>query len=81
MKTVNRAPEPMSSIFSRLDGVRMSEPDRDIAKAYLRKTEAVLDLIWLAGARIRAAIVRTPGMRSKAGTRLSSQKRIAVQLP
>jgi hypothetical protein len=56
-----------------LDSVQMSEHDREIAKAYLRKTETVLNLIWLAGARIRAALARRPVERALVGTGSSGQ--------
>jgi hypothetical protein len=44
-----------------MDGVQMRKLDRRIAEAYLRKTEAVFDLIWLAGTRIRGVFARSPG--------------------
>ena len=65
MKSINEAPEPMSSMLKRLDDSPMRERDRQIAKAYLRKPEAMLDLIWFVGAQIRAAIAGALGMRSK----------------
>jgi hypothetical protein len=80
MSSINKALEPMSSMLNRLDESRMSEHDREIAKAYLRKTEAMLDLIWFVGAKIRAAIAGVLGMRSRTGTGVSSQKRIAAHL-
>jgi hypothetical protein len=60
MRFINKVAEPRSSMVAWLDNVQMSEQDREIAKAYLRKTEAVFDLLWLAGARIRAAFARGP---------------------
>lgn len=65
MTSIRKASEPMSSMLARLDDAHMNEHEREIAKAYLRKTEAVLDLVWLASATIRAAIARGLGMRSK----------------
>lgn len=81
MRSINKAPEPMSSMLNRLDDTRMSEHDREIAKAYLCKIEAMLDLIWFVGARIRAAFARSPANRTRAGNGLSGQKRVVVQLP
>lgn len=49
-----------------MDGVQMRELDRRTAEAYLRKTEAVFDLIWLASARIRRVFARDLG-QSHAG--------------
>ena len=60
MRSMNTETQSGSSMVSWLDSVQMSEHDREIAKAYLRKTETMLDLIWLAGARIRAAVARGP---------------------
>ena len=65
MKSMKKASEPMPSIFARFDDSPMSERDREIAKAYMRKTEAVLDVIWFVGARLRAAIAGALGMGSK----------------
>lgn len=80
MSSINKAPEPISSMLNRLDDSRMSEHDREIAKAYLCKIEAMLDLIWFVGAKIRAAIAGALGMRSRTGTGVSSQKRTAAHL-
>jgi hypothetical protein len=44
-----------------MDGVQMRELDRRTAEAYLHKTEAVFDLIWLAGTRVRRLFARSPG--------------------
>ena len=65
MKSDKKAPEPMSSMLARLDHTHMNEHEREMAKGYLRKTDAVLELVWLVGAAIRAAIARSLGMRSK----------------
>ena len=65
MRAIKKAPEPLSSRLDRLDHSPMRERDREIAKAYLYKTEVMLDLIWLVGAKIRAAIAGALGMRSK----------------
>ena len=78
MSSINKAPQPVSSMLVRLDAARMSEHDREIAKAYLRKTEAMLDLIWFVSAKIRAAIAGALGMRSGTGVGISSQKRVAA---
>ena len=59
MKSVNGP--VVASIADLLDGVRMSEQDRDIAKAYVHMTEAALDLIWVVGAGVRAAVGRVTG--------------------
>lgn len=73
MKSTNNETQSGSSMVGWLDSVRMSEHDREIAKAYLRKTETVLNLIWLAGARIRAALARGPADRAPVGTGSSGQ--------
>lgn len=68
MKSMNNEAQSSSSIVGWLDRVQMSEHDREIAKAYLRKTEALIDLIWLAGARIRATLARGAADRAPVGT-------------
>ena len=73
MKSMNNKPKSGSSMVSWLDSVQMSEHDREIAKAYLRKTETALNLIWLAGARIRAALPRGRIDRATVGTGSSRQ--------
>lgn len=65
MKSAKKASESMSSMLARLDDTYMNEHEREMAKAYMRKTEAALELVWLAGTSIRAAIARGLGMRSK----------------
>ncbi len=80
MKSVKKAPKPMSSLLARLDDSPMRERDREIAKAYMRKTDAMLDLIWFVGATIRAATTAALSRRSGIGTRLSGQKRIQAHL-
>lgn len=67
--------EPQSgwSIVDWLDSVQMSEHDRAIAKAYLRRTETMCDFIWLTAARIRAVFARGPANRTPVGTELSEQ--------
>lgn len=65
MSSINKAREPLSNMLARLDNSPMRERDREIAKAYMRKTEAMFDLIWFVGARIRTAIAGALGMRSK----------------
>ena len=65
MKSIKKAPEPMPSMLKRLDDACMGEHDRAIARAYLCKTEAMLDLIWFVGAKIRSAITGALGVRSK----------------
>lgn len=81
MRPMNNAAAPRSSVSTRLDGVQLSEHDRDIAKAYLSKTEVVIDLLWLAGAAIRAAFARRPanGIRGRDG--LGGQERVVIDLP
>jgi hypothetical protein len=80
MSYVNQAPEPMPSMLARIDNSPMRERDREIAKAYLCKTEAMLDLIGFVSTKIRAAFAGALGMRSKAGTGVSSQKPRATHL-
>jgi len=53
MKTIRNEIQTQSNVMSALEGVRMSAQERKIAKAYLQKTEAVLDLIWFVSAKIR----------------------------
>lgn len=65
MKSIGTVREPMSSMLNRVDDMCLSEHDREVAKAYMRKTEAVLDLIWFVGARARAAVAAAFGMGSK----------------
>jgi hypothetical protein len=67
MKSLTKEPQSGSSMVGWLDSVQMSEHDREIAKAYLRKTETALNLIWLVGARIRAALARGPVDRTPIG--------------
>ena len=73
MKFQNNEPQSRWSMVGWLDSVQMSEHDRAIAKAYLRKTEAMCDFIWLAAARIRAVFARGPANRTPVGTELSGQ--------
>jgi hypothetical protein len=73
MNSMNNEPQSGSSMVGWLDSVQMSEHDREIAKAYLRKTETVLNLIWLAGTKIRAALARGPIARAPVGTGSSGQ--------
>ena len=47
MKSVKKASESMSSMLARLDDTYMNEHEREMAKAYMRKTEAALELVWL----------------------------------
>ena len=65
MKSIKKTPEPMPSMLKRLDDACMGEHDRAIAKAYLCKTEAMLDLIWFVVGKIRVAIAGTLEVRSK----------------
>lgn len=80
MSYMNKTPEPMSSMLARIDNSLMRARDREIAKAYMRKTEAILDLIGFVSTKTRAAITGALGMRSRAGTGISSQKRRAAYL-
>jgi len=73
MKSLNNERQSGSSMVGWLDSVQMSEHDREIAKAYLRKTETALNLIWLAVARIRAALARGVVDRTPIGTGSSRQ--------
>lgn len=70
----------MSSMLARLDASPLRERDREIAKAYMRKTEAMLDLIWFVGAAIRAAITTALARRSGTGTRVRGHKRIQAHM-
>lgn len=72
MKSIKKETQPGSSV-GWLDCVQMSEQDRRIAKAYLRKAEAMVDLVWLAGARIRGIFARGPANRAPVGTGLPGQ--------
>lgn len=65
MSSIIKAPERMSSMLNRLDDSPMGEHDREMAKAYMLKTEAMLDVIWFVGAGIRTAIAGVLGVRSK----------------
>ncbi|HEY6240895.1 MAG TPA: hypothetical protein VIW78_08655 [Burkholderiales bacterium] len=69
---------PSPSIVSWLDRVQMSKPHRKIAQEYLRKTEALVDVLWFAGAGIRGLFVHRPADRKPAGTGLSGQARNAA---
>jgi len=75
----NTRAEP--SMMAWLDRVQLSDRDREMAKAYLRSSEAVLDLIWLAGARIRAMFARAPAIRTPAAGMLGGQDQAVGQLP
>jgi len=55
MKSINKT--GTSSLINQLDDVHMSQPAREIAKAYVRMTEGALDTVWLAAAKIRATIM------------------------
>jgi hypothetical protein len=68
MKSMSNNTQPGSSMVGWLDGVQMSEHDRKMAKAYLRKTESILNLIWLAGARIRTALAHSRVDRAPVGS-------------
>jgi hypothetical protein len=70
---LNKEARSGSSMVGWLDSVQLSEHDREIAKAYLRKTEAMCDFIWLVGAKIRAVFTRGTANRTRAGTGLSGQ--------
>jgi len=65
MKFIGNVNEPISSMLNRVDDMCLSEHDREVAKAYMRKTEAALDLIWFVGAKTRAAVAAAFGMGSK----------------
>jgi hypothetical protein len=54
MKSINKT--GASSLVNRLDDVQMSQPAREMAKAYVGMTEGALDVVWLAAAKIRAAV-------------------------
>lgn len=73
MGFLNNETRSGSSMVDWLDSVQTSEYDREIAKAYLRKTEAVIDLIWLTGSGIRAAFARGLVDRASVGARSSGQ--------
>ncbi len=61
MKSINKT--GAASLINRLDDVHMSQPAREMAKAYVRMTEGALDTIWLAATKIR--FVMTLGRASK----------------
>jgi hypothetical protein len=77
MKSLKVESQP-GSIVSWLDGVQMSKPDRKIAQEYLRKTEALVDFLWLVGAGIRAVFMRRPADRMPVGSGLGGQARNAA---
>ena len=81
MRSTNTVPEPRSSIPSGLGGMQTSEQDREITKEYPRRIEAVLDLIWLVGAIIRAAFARSPASRTRVWNWLNRRKRVAGGSP
>jgi len=65
--------ERTPSMVDWLDDVRMSAPEREIAKAYVRKSEALLDAIWSGAARVQAAFGRRPKSRRKTGSSLAAR--------
>lgn len=69
VKVLERTP----SMVDRLDGVRMIASEREIAKAYVRKSEALLDAIWSGAARVQAVFGRRPISRRKAGRSLATR--------
>jgi len=75
MKSLN-VESQSGSMVGWLDRVQMSKPDRKVAEAYLRKTEALFDLLWFVSARIRAVFVRPD--RMPVGTGLGGQARNAA---
>ena len=81
MKPLRNQTQPGSSMVDWLDRVQMSAHDRKIAKAYLRKTEAMWDFIWLASASIRAVFAGAPANRAPLGTGLSRKEAVAAHLP
>ncbi len=62
MRSIHEEIRPGSSAAC-LDRVRMSERDREMARGYLRKTEAVVELVWLVGEKIRGLFTRHPAGR------------------
>jgi len=80
MRSIDKDEQAGSSMVGWLNSVRMSEADRVIAKAYARKTEAMLDLIWLAGAKIRAVFARGAATGAPVGTGLGKKQAVAVPL-
>ncbi len=56
MESINKASRTTSSMLEWLDSVRMTEPNREIAKNQVRMSEAVIDAAWRAAEYVRAAI-------------------------
>ena len=80
MRSIDQHTQAETSMVAWLDRVHLSDRDREMARAYLRGSEALLDLIWLAGARIRALFARGPAIRARVGTGLGSEAPAAGQL-
>ena len=84
MKSINKGPRTTSSMLEWLDSVRMTEPNRQIAKNQVRMAEAVIDAAWRAAGYVRAVIARAasakPAKHGKAAGKLGSQDRIASDL-
>ena len=59
-----------SGMINRLNTVRMSQQEREIAKAYMQKVEGIIHLIWLAGTTVSSALAWAGGRRKKAAVRL-----------
>jgi hypothetical protein len=70
MRSTDKETQPGSSA-DWLDRVQMSQRDREMARGYLRKTEAMVDLVWLAGERIRGLFARRPADPTPLGAGLS----------
>ncbi len=56
MESITRTRRSTSGMLEWLDGVRMTESNRRIAKNQVRMAEAVIDAAWRAGSFVRAAI-------------------------
>lgn len=54
MKTTTDKAADRSSVYTRLDAIRMSEEDRRHAKASMRDAELIADLVLRAAADMRA---------------------------
>jgi hypothetical protein len=81
MTSIDNEKRAEPSMVAWLDRVQLSDRDREMAKAYLRSSEALLDLIWLVGARIREVFARPSAMRTPVASVLGGQDPAVGQLP
>ncbi len=78
MKSIDKASRTTSSMVEWLDSVRMTEPNREIAKNQVRMSEAVIDAAWRAARYVRAAIAGRSAKQAR--KKLGSSDRIASDL-